>query len=117
MTTMRFLPIQQIRQRLKRPATVKEQRTVRDQVLARRLFDRFERDLAEADLQGLHFYVRDGVVTLHGTIRHELDYELLEDLVEGVTGVRRVISNLQTVHPLHGVDGEAAGPAPSLHEV
>lgn len=96
---MRFFPTMSFR--LRRNATSVQKRTMRDKVLARRLFRRFEYDLADTDLQGLHFYVQNGIVTLYGSVRHELDQELLEDVVRGIPGVRSVVTNLQTVSPAH----------------
>lgn len=68
-----------------------------DRALAKHLHDIFEFDLEEASLDGIHFYTKDGVVTLHGTVTHTLDEELLVGIVEDVAGVEKVISNLTHV--------------------
>lgn len=68
--------------------------TETDRELARRLRDLFESDLRLADVQAIHFYVREGTVTLHGIVHHTLDRELLGHLVEQVDGVDRVQNNL-----------------------
>ncbi|HMB93323.1 MAG TPA: BON domain-containing protein [Rhodothermales bacterium] len=46
-------------------------------------------------MHGIHFYVRDGKVTLYGTIRHELDRDLIVSLVRQVPGVKDVAPHLQ----------------------
>ena len=74
--------------------------TLQDRVLARRLFRTFERDLELANVHGIHFYVQNGIVTLYGTIRHELDRDLLVSFVRQIAGVKGVIENLQIVDDL-----------------
>jgi osmotically-inducible protein OsmY len=70
-------------------------RTRRDQVVAQRLQNAFERDLELARVQGLNFFVQNGVVTLYGTIRHELDRELILGVIRGVAGVREIVEHIQ----------------------
>lgn len=74
--------------------------TLQDRALARRLFRTFERDLELANVHGIHFYVQNGIVTLYGTIRHELDRDLLVSFVRQIAGVKGVIENLQIVDDL-----------------
>lgn len=74
-----------------------ERQTHQDFVLARRLRRLFDRDLALANLHGIHFYVQYGTVTLYGTIRHELDRDLLVSFVRQIPGVKGVIDSLQIV--------------------
>lgn len=57
----------------------------------------FERELELAEIHGIHFYVQNGVVTLYGTVRHELDRELLMSLVREMLGVKGVVTHLQLV--------------------
>ena len=54
-------------------------------------------DTILAGIQGIHFYVKNGVITLYGTIRHELDRALLVSLVEQIEGVEGVEEHLQIV--------------------
>lgn len=77
-------------------------KTRRDQVVARRLQNTFERDLELASVQGLNFFVQDGVVTLYGTIRHELDRELISNVVRSVPGVREVVEHVSLARPDQG---------------
>ena len=69
--------------------------TLKDRALVLRLIQIFERDMALADLHGIHFYVRDANVTLYGTIRHELDRDLIVSLVRQIPGVKEVVPHLQ----------------------
>ena len=82
-------------------------KTLADRALAHRLFRTFEYDLELADLRGIHFYVQDGSVTLYGTVRHELDRDLLVSLVRQIDGVKGVTEHLQIVDRPHQ-DAEAA---------
>ena len=72
-------------------------RTLIDKALAQRLCRTFERDLELSNVRGIHFYVKNSVVTLYGTIRHELDRALLVSLVEQIEGVEGVEEHLQIV--------------------
>ena len=71
--------------------------TLKDKALALRLFQTFERDLELAHVRGVHFYVKKGTVTLHGTIRHELDRDLLVSLITEIDGVETVEEQLEIV--------------------
>ena len=71
--------------------------TLKDKALAVRLFQIFERDLELAHVHGVHFYVKKGTVMLSGTIRHQLDRELLLSLVAQLDGVKEVVEHLQIV--------------------
>jgi len=87
--------IQQIAHRLRRTPIRDARLTLKDKALALRLFETFERDLELAHVRGVHFYVKKGTVTLFGTIRHELDRELLISLVAQLDGVKEVVEHLQ----------------------
>jgi osmotically-inducible protein OsmY len=93
---------------LRRVTTGIDYRTRRDQVVAQRLQNAFERDLELARVQGLNFFVQNGVVTLYGTIRHELDRELIISVIRGVAGVREVVEHIQLVE---GPAGTGSGDA------
>ncbi len=74
-----------------------ERQTKSDFNLARRLYSTFESDLELAEIRGIHFFVQNGVATLYGTVRHELDRELLMSLVRETSGVKGVVTHLQLV--------------------
>ncbi len=82
---------------LRRTASLSQLRTRRDRVLAQQLAAAFERDLEEATLHGVQFYVRGGVVTLYGTVAHVLDQKLLVDLVRSVPHVEGVVAHLHVL--------------------
>lgn len=69
-----------------------------DRSLAHRLHDTFERKMERAEVEGVHFYVHKGVVTVYGTARHALDRDLLIAHVGQIQGVRGVIEHMQIVH-------------------
>ncbi len=89
--------LQALRRRLTRSRTRGARQTALDSTLSRRLFNMFERDMDLAEIHGIHFYVHNSVVTLYGTVRHELDRELLVSLVRDVAGVKGVVAHLQLV--------------------
>lgn len=72
-------------------------RTRRDRVLARRLQETFDRDLELTRVSGLHLFVQNSVVTLYGSVRHELDRELIISIARKVPGVKDVVAHLQVV--------------------
>lgn len=73
--------------------------TQSDRAVARRLYATFERDLELADVHGVQFYVRGGIVTIYGTIKNSLDADLIVSLVRQVPGVKGVKTNLQVIDP------------------
>ena len=77
------------------PLTPEAQQTRTDRALAQRLCTIFEKDLKEADVRSLQFYVQSGTVTLYGAVRHQLDGDLLVDLVQQTSGVEDVVAHLQ----------------------
>ncbi len=76
------------------PRSMEQERTRHDQHLALKLARVFERDLQYTSLQGVRFYVQGGVVTLHGTVAHALDRQLVVDAVRAVRGVEGVVAHL-----------------------
>ncbi len=72
-------------------------KTRRDRVIARRLQETFDRDLELTRVAGLHLFVQNSVVTLYGTVRHELDRELITSIAQKVPGVKDVVGHLQVV--------------------
>lgn len=73
------------------------ERTQQDRSLVQRLYTAFEHDLELVDLHGLQFYVQDGVVTIYGLVRHELDRDMLLSFVRQVPGVKGIDNRLQIV--------------------
>ena len=94
---MKSFSFQQLTHRLRTTPARDTRRTLKDKALALRLFRTFERDLELAGVRGIHFYVKNSVVTLYGTIRHELDRDLLVSFVEQIDGVEGVDEHLQIV--------------------
>lgn len=88
-----------LRRRLSGSRNRENRQTGKDLSLTTRLYNMFERDLELVEIQGIHFYVQHGVVTLYGTVRHELDREMLVSLVREIAGVQGVVAHLQLVDP------------------
>ena len=89
--------LRRITRRLHGQSVRDSRRTLTDKALAQRLCRTFERDLELSNVRGIHFYVKNSVVTLYGTIRHELDRNLIVSLVEQIDGVEAVEEHLQIV--------------------
>lgn len=87
-----------------------DSRTHRDRVVAKRLQDTFDRDLEVARVNGLHVFVQNSVATLYGTVRHDLDKELIISIARGVPGVKGVVENLQLVETRFRDDEPAPQP-------
>lgn len=98
--------LQSISRRLGLARLGRNRQTARDVSLARRLYNTFERDLELAEIQGIHFYVQNGIVTLYGTVRHELDCDLLMTLVREMQGVKGIVTHLQLVDSRFQDSGE-----------
>ena len=89
--------LRRLTRRLRGQPTRDARRTLKDKALAQRLSRTFERDLELSNVRGIHFYVKNSVVTLYGTIRHELDRNLIVSFVEQIDGVEDVVEHLQIV--------------------
>ena len=72
-------------------------KTRRDQIIARRIQTTFDRDLELAGVSGLHAYVQNSEVTLHGSVRSDLDRELIVSITKRIPGVRSVSEHLQLI--------------------
>ena len=92
-------PFNRIKQRRREPLQQlpEASRTQQDRTLVQRLHTAFEQDLELVDLHGLQFYVQDGVVTIYGLVRHELDRDMLLSFVRQVPGVKGIDNRLQIV--------------------
>ena len=94
---MNVTPLRRITRRFRGQSVRDSRRTLTDKALAQRLCRTFERDLELSNVRGIHFYVKNSVVTLYGTIRHELDRALIVSFVEQIEGVETVEEHLQIV--------------------
>ncbi len=72
-------------------------RTRRDQIIARRLQTTFDRDMEIEGVSGLHAYVQNSVVTLHGSVRSDLDRELIVSIARRIPGVKDVVEHLKLI--------------------
>jgi len=72
-------------------------RAVSDKKLAKRVASVFELHLADIDLSGIRFFVRDGEVEIRGLVGCSSDQRLVLSVVEQIDGVRRVLNRARTV--------------------
>jgi hypothetical protein len=93
--------IEKLKRRIAGSGSREGRPTRKDRLLARRLYRAFERDVDLIDVEGIRFYVQHGTVTLYGTIRHEVDRDLIVSLVRQVPGVLGVVPHLQVVEARH----------------
>lgn len=75
----------------------RSRRSARDEALARYLFHTFEEELAPSELHGFHLYVRDGVVTICGTVESDTDRRLITSRLREEAGVTRVVDHMEVV--------------------
>lgn len=93
--------------RLFRRTATQHPESVADRDLARRLAALLEEDLALAEVRGLHVCVRDGEVTLQGSVPHPLDRDTLVRVVACQPGVVRVVNRLRLPGEPEPDDGSA----------
>lgn len=77
----------------------KQERTQHDRALAERLAYLFRRTLADQHPTSLHFYVRQGTVTLSGPVAHEAERTRLIALVERLPGLEGIVDRLYLATP------------------
>lgn len=70
---------------------------VSDKQLAKRIASLFESNLADIDLSGIRFFVRDGVIEIRGLVACSSDQRLVLSIVEEIQGVRHVVNRSRTV--------------------
>lgn len=109
---MEISVLQRMVRRLKSGESPHGYRTRRDRVLARRLQETFDRDLELTRVSGLHLFVQNSIVTLYGSVRHELDRELITSVARKVPGVKGVVEHLQIVDGQGGGGGAGAALPP-----
>ena len=83
--------------------------SARDEALAKYLLHTFEEELAPAELSGFHLYVREGVVTICGTVACDADRRLLTSLLLEEAGVKGVIDHMQVLESVPADADCAAG--------
>lgn len=103
---MEISVLQRMVRRMKGGESPHSYRTRRDRVMARRLQETFDRDLELTRVSGLHIFVQNSVVTLYGSVRHELDRELITAIARKVPGVKGVIEHLQVLEGPAGSGGD-----------
>ncbi|MFW5955685.1 MAG: BON domain-containing protein [Rhodothermales bacterium] len=89
--------LQRLARGIRRDSSVLKHRSRRDAAIARRLQVTIDQDLEMARVHGLHVFVQNSTVTLYGTVRHELDRELIVTVARTVEGVREVVDRLEIV--------------------
>ena len=82
-----------------------------DRALADRICKAFRQHLELSDLHDLDVYAYRGFVTLYGSVRSELDRELLVHLLRQMPGVEGVSAQVKVEPdlPFPGIDGEEGG--------
>ena len=75
-------------------------RAFTDQRLATYLFELFESELHDTQIDGLRFYVKQQILTIHGTLYREVDHEQVLKLAGRIVGLKAIdrINVVQDVH-------------------
>ena len=68
-----------------------------DDRLAAYLMETFESDLEDAQIEGLRFYVKKRIVTIHGTLYRKDDHEMVIKLASRIAGLKAVVDRMQVV--------------------
>lgn len=87
--------VQRAVSRIKGADSAQGYKTRQDREIAGRLQEAFDRDLELTRVSGLYLFVQNSEVTLHGTVRNELDRELITSIAGKVPGVKNVVEHLQ----------------------
>jgi hypothetical protein len=75
----------------------KDSQTRKDQALSLRISDVIEETLVDLDIENLCFYVRDGTVTVFGTLCQPESSPFIDELLRRIPGVGSVDNHLQLV--------------------
>lgn len=68
-----------------------------DKVLARRIAQVFESDLAQTYTSGIRFFVQNGRVVVRGLVSNAADQQLLLFVLGRIPGVRQVVNKSRLV--------------------
>ncbi len=72
-------------------------RAFSDKQLAQYLCETFESELESAQIDGLRFYVKSGIVTIYGTLFREYDHEMVIKLAGRIFGLKAIVDKMQVV--------------------
>ena len=79
-------------------------RAFSDRRLASYLADLFESNLHALQAEGLRFYVKDRIVTIHGTLYRDIDREMVIKHASRVVGLKAVVDRLNVVDDVYKED-------------
>ena len=79
-------------------------RAFTDERIASYLFETFESDLEGAQIEGLRFYVKKRIVTIHGTLYRELDHELVLKLASRIAGLKAIVDKMHVIEDVNKED-------------
>lgn len=79
-----------------------------DERLASYLADIFESDdLQGTQIDGLRFYVKDRIVTIHGTLYSEYDHEMVIKYASRIAGLKAVVDQMKVIKDVNKEDPSA----------
>lgn len=76
-------------------------RNFTDRQLATFLFETFESSLNGLQIDGLRFYVKQGILTIHGTLYNEYDHEMVIKYASRIAGLKAVVDRMQVVEDVN----------------
>ncbi|MBL7980158.1 MAG: hypothetical protein JNN12_17610 [Bacteroidetes Order II. Incertae sedis bacterium] len=74
-----------------RTSVGRSEKTKQDQSLCFSVCQLFDHDLAHLSLNGLHFYIRDGILTVQGTLKDNIAKETVFKLLESIAGIKEIV--------------------------
>lgn len=72
-------------------------RTYTDRQLATFLSETFESELHGAQIDGLRFYVKKNIATIHGTLYREYDHEMVIKIASRIVGLKAIVDQMQVI--------------------
>ena len=82
-------------------------RAFSDQRLAIYLYETFESELPGTQIDGLRFYVKKRILTIHGTLYREVDHEQVLRIAGRIAGLRAIVDRINIVKDVHLEDANA----------
>ncbi len=79
-------------------------RAFTDQRLAIYLYETFESELPGTQIDGLRFYIKQRILTIHGTLYREVDHEQVLKLAGRIVGLKAIVDRINIVEDVNRED-------------
>jgi len=79
-------------------------RAFSDKRLATYLLETFESEMHGAQIDGLRFYVKQRILTIHGTLYREVDHDQVIKIASRIIGLKAIVDRMQIVEDVNKED-------------